>query len=60
MAEYQNKIYSIEIAEGDKIYAADDVQAINKEQALAIARLMFAGFIYEDSEIIKLEEQTIQ
>jgi hypothetical protein len=55
----QTKIYRVEIAEGDQLYVADDVQATSQEQAIKFSIILFGGLVDEFSEIVKLEERTI-
>lgn len=55
----QLKIFDVQIAEGDEVYIANDVRALNKDQAVDFAIVMFGGLIDENSEIINVEEKLI-
>jgi|TARA_S200002703_G_C3703322_1_gene216020 hypothetical protein len=55
----QLKIFDVEIAEGDEVYIASDVRALNVDQAVDFAIVMFGGLINESSEIINVEEKLI-
>ena len=55
----QLKIFDVQIAEGDEVYIANDVRALNKEQAVDFAIVMFGGLIDASSEIINVEEKLI-
>jgi hypothetical protein len=54
-----NKIYDIEVLEGDMVYVGKEVFAKSKQQAFEMMILMFGGEINEDSEIILCEEKTM-
>lgn len=54
-----NKIFDIEVLEGDLVYLGKDIRAKNKEHALQIMSIMSNGEINENSEIIFFEERTI-
>ena len=54
-----NKIYEIEVLEGDMVYVGKEVVAKSKQQAFEMMILMFGGEINEDSEIILCEEKTV-
>ena len=54
-----NKIYDIEVLEGDMVYIGNEVFAKSKQQAFEMMILMFGGEINEDSEIILCEEKTM-
>jgi len=53
------KMFDVQIAEGDEVYVANNVQAINEEQAIDLTIVMFGGLIDENSEIINVEEKLI-
>ena len=55
----QLKIFDVQIAEGDEVYIANDVRALNKEQAVDFVIVMFGGLIDANSEIINVEEKLI-
>ena len=55
----QLKIFDVQIAEGDEVYIATDVRALNKDQAVDFAIVMFGGLIDANSEIINVEEKLI-
>jgi hypothetical protein len=55
----QLKIFDVQIAEGDEVYIANDVRALNKEQAVDFVIVMFGGLIDASSEIINVEEKLI-
>ena len=54
-----NKIYDIEVLEGDMVYIGKEVFAKSKQQAFEMMILMFGGEINKDSEIILCEEKTV-
>jgi len=54
-----NKIYDIEVLEGDMVFIGKEVFAKNERQAFEMMILMFGGEINEDLEIILCEEKTM-
>ena len=54
-----NKIYDIEVLEGDMVFIGKEVLAKNERQAFEMMILMFGGEINEDSEVILCEEKTV-
>ena len=59
-ATMSNKIYDIEVLEGDTVYVGTEVFAIDAPQAFEIMIIMFGGSINRDSEILSCEERMIQ
>ena len=59
-ATMSNKIYDIEVLEGDTVYIGTEVFAIDEHQAFEIMIIMFGGSINRDSEILSCEERMIQ
>tara|TARA_Y100001938_G_C8091072_1_gene435094 strand:+ start:2188 stop:2355 length:168 start_codon:yes stop_codon:yes gene_type:complete len=53
------RIFDVDVSEGDQIFSAKDLQADNEEQAIAFVRILFAGQIDENSEIVRIEEKLI-
>jgi|TARA_Y100000401_G_C8148013_1_gene138160 hypothetical protein len=53
------KIFDIEIAEGDQVYVARDVVALNETQAIHFARVLFGGLVDEMSAVVHVEERSI-
>lgn len=54
-----NKIFDIEVLEGDLVYFGKEIKAKNKDHALQIMMLMSGGEITENSEIIFCEEKVV-
>jgi|TARA_Y100000592_G_scaffold21616_1_gene33352 hypothetical protein len=54
-----NKIFDIEVIEGDMVYKGSEIKARNKDHALQIMILMSGGQVTEHSEIISFEEKTL-
>ncbi len=54
-----NKIFDIEVLEGDLVYFGKEIKAKNKDHALQIMILMSGGEITENSEIIFCEEKVV-
>ncbi len=59
LAMRPNKIYDIEVLEGDMVFIGKEVFAKNERQAFEMMILMFGGEINEDSEVILCEERTV-
>ena len=59
-ATMSNKIYDIEVLEGDTVYVGTEVFVIDERQAFEIMIIMFGGSINRDSEILSCEERMIQ
>ena len=59
LQEMSNKIFDIEVIEGDMVYKGSEIKARNKDHALQIMILMSGGQVTEHSEIISFEEKTI-
>ena len=54
-----NKIFDIEVLEGDLVYFGKEIKAKDKDHALQIMMLMSGGEITENSEIIFCEEKVV-
>ena len=54
-----NKIFDLEVLEGDLVYFGKEIKAKNKDHALQIMMLMPGGEITENSEIIFCEEKVV-
>lgn len=54
-----NKIFDLEVLEGDLVYFGKEIKAKNKDHALQIMMLMSGGEITENSEIIFCEEKVV-
>ena len=54
-----NKIFDIEVLEGDLVYFGKEIKTKNKDHALQIMMLMSGGEITENSEIIFCEEKVV-
>ena len=59
LQEMSNKIFDIEVIEGDMVYKGTEIKARNKDHALQIMILMSGGQVTEHSDIISFEEKTI-
>ena len=59
LQEMSNKIFDIEVIEGDMVYKGSEIKARNKDHALQIMILMSGGQVTEHSEIISFEEKTL-
>ena len=59
LQEMSNKIFDIEVIEGDMVYKGTEIKARNKDHALQIMILMSGGQVTEHSEIISFEEKTL-
>lgn len=59
MTRRNNKLYDLEVLEGDYVYIGSDIKAESAEKAFELMIFLFDNRINEDSEIIHLEEKTI-
>jgi len=59
MTRRNNKLYDLEVLEGDYVYIGSDIKAESAEKAFELMMFLFDNKINEDSEIIHLEEKTI-
>jgi hypothetical protein len=54
-----NKIYSVEILQGDMVYVASDVSAKDVEEVKGLISFFFDLDLDDESEVILLEENLV-
>jgi hypothetical protein len=59
VTEQVNKVFNVEILQGDMIYVANDVLAKDVEEVKGLMSIFFDLDLDDDSEVILLEENLV-
>ena len=59
VTEQVNKVFNVEILQGDMVYVANDVLAKDVEEVKGLMSIFFDLDLDDDSEVILLEENLV-